>query len=176
MSSSRGRRRALAALLILLPGLWLASRVSSLPAGTRLALADADTGAPLLARTLREGEGAVLTWTNSLFRLQVTEQFVARGGILHLTRIAFADPRGGEPPRVRPEDVDDLYHTGGPFRAEGLSRPLRLVVFRVGAIGNPALRIGDETLVFARAVGVGGAVRLTARPASRWERLWLLGG
>jgi hypothetical protein len=173
-SSGRRGRRALAALLLLLPGVWLASRVPALPAGTRLELVDAETDRLLLARTLREGEAARLTWTNSLFGLAVTERFEARGGILLQTGVAFADPRGGEPPRVRPEDVDDLYHTGGAFRAEGLARPLRQAVFRVGAIGHPTLQIGEQSLPFLAAVGFGGAVRLSARPAGPLERLALL--
>jgi hypothetical protein len=127
-------------------------------AATRLDLTDADTGRPIASRTLADGEQVVLTWRNSLFGLDVTEVFVAGAGRLTLTSITFADPAGGEPPRVAPDEVDDLYHTGGPFRAEGLSRPIGRVVFRVGQIGNPALQIGDLRLEFAREVGFGGAV------------------
>jgi len=58
-------------------------------------------------------EEIVLTWKNSLFGLMVTEVFVARAGHLELTRITFADPRGLPPPVSAPEDLDNLYHTGG---------------------------------------------------------------
>jgi hypothetical protein len=164
-------RRTLHAPAILLSGVVLAAGLLVATGATRLELTDGDTGRRIAVRLLTDGETVTLTWTNSLFRLAVTEVFVADGGRLTLTRITFADPRGGDPPRVRPEDVDDLYHTGGPFRAEGLSRPIRDVVFRVGEIGDPALRIGDRSVRLADEVGVGGAVRLTARPAGLVERL-----
>jgi hypothetical protein len=90
---------------------------------------------------------------------------------LTLVEITFADPAGREPPRVKPEDVDDLYHTGGPFKAERLSRPIRRVVFRVGEIGHPAISVGNRVVEFAQEVGFGGAVLLTARPASFRERI-----
>jgi hypothetical protein len=67
---------------------------------------------------------------------------------------------------VRPEDVDDLYHTGGPFHAEGLTRPVARVVFRVGQIGDPVLRMGGRAIRLLDAVGFGGAVRLEAGPAN----------
>ena len=111
---------------------------------------------------LREGDPVVLTWKNSLFDLMVTEMFVARGGILALTIVTFADPRGGQPPPARPKDLDDLYHTGGPFRVNGLAKPIASAVFRVGEIGQPTLQIGKQTGRLAREVGVGGAIRMVA--------------
>ena len=165
----RSRRRALAACLVLLPVLGLAAWMAA-PAGqTWLELTDAGTGRRILSQLLSQGEKVVLTWKNSLFGLLVTEVFVANGDILTLTQITFADPGGREPPRVRPEDVDDLYHTGGPFKAEGLSRPVKSVVFRVGEIGNPAIRVGSRLVRFAEEVGFGGAVRLSARGATLYE-------
>jgi hypothetical protein len=134
-------------------------------------LTDERTGRKIVSRLLPDGEKAVLTWTNSLFRLPVTEVFVAGSGVLTLTEITFGGPTGGEPPRVRPEDVDDLYHTGGPFKAEGLSRPVTRVVFRVGEIGRPTIRVGDRVVRFVDEVGFGGAVLLTARRASIRERI-----
>jgi hypothetical protein len=97
--------------------------------------------------------------------------FTAGQGILTLTEITFSDPTGHEPPRVGPAEVDDLYHTGGPFRAKGLSRPVSRVVFRVGELGNPAIRIGSRVVQFAREVGFGGAVLLVARKAGLRERI-----
>lgn len=165
------RRRVLAACVVFLPVLCL-SAWRLLPAGyTWLELADERTGRRIVSRLLPDGEKVVLTWTNSLFRLPVTEVFVAGSGVLTITEITFADPTGREPPRVKPEDVDDLYHTGGPFKAEGLSRPVSRVVFRVGQIGNPAIRVGDRTIHLAREVGFGGAVRLAARRPSLRERV-----
>jgi hypothetical protein len=164
------RLAAALALLAILPGAPAAAGVppaGAPPPSTRLELADASTGRPILSRDLAEGERAVLEWTNSLFGLAVTEVFVARGGGLVLDGVTFADPGGAEPPRVRPEDVDDLFHTGGPFRAEGLARPVERVVFRVGEAGRPVLRVGDRAVRFLDEVGFGGAILLRASRAAR---------
>lgn len=171
----RSRRRILAVCAIFLPVLCLSVWLLAPPGHTRLELTDERTGRKIVSRLLPDGERVVLTWTNSLFRLPVTEVFVAGSGRLTLTEIAFGDPAGREPPRVRPEDVDDLYHTGGPFKAEGLSRPVARVVFRVGEIGRPAMTVGQRVVRFADEVGFGGAVLLTARPANFRERIeaWL---
>ena len=133
-------------------------------------MTDAGTGRRIASQLLPDGERVVLTWKNSLFGLLVTEVFVANSGILTLTAITFADPTGREPPRVTPADVDDLYQTGGPFKAKGLSRPFSRVVFRVGEIGNPAIRIGSRSSLRGE-VGFGGAVLLTTRKASLYERI-----
>jgi len=171
----RSRRRVLAACSVFFPVLCLSAWLLAPPGHTWLELADEGTGRKIVSRLLPDGERIVLTWTNSLFRLPVTEVFVAGSGVLTLTEITFGNPAGREPPRVRPEDVDDLYHTGGPFKAEGLSRPITRVVFRVGEIGRPAMTVGNRLVRFTEEVGFGGAVRLTARPASFRERIagWL---
>ena len=165
------RRRVLAACLVLLLVLGLSAWVLAPVGFTWLELTDAETGRRIASRLLPDGERVVLTWKNSLFSLLVTEVFVAKGGILTLTEITFADPAGRESPRVKPADVDDLYQTGGPFKVENLSRPFSRVVFRVGEIGNPAIRIGDSEIHFVREVGFGGAVRLVARRPSLRERI-----
>ncbi len=163
------RRRALAACAILLPALWLSTRTPA-PAGpTWLELTDAASGRRIVSLLLPDGERVVLDWTNSLFHLPVTEVFVAREGVLTLTEVTFADPAGREPPHVRPEDVDDLYHTGGPFRATGLSRPFRRIVFRVGEIGKPTIRVGHHVVRLAEEVGFGGRVLLVVRRPSLSE-------
>lgn len=171
------RRRVLAACSVFLTVLCLFAWLLAPPGQTWLELTDERTGRKIVSRLLPDGEQVVLTWTNSLFRLPVTEVFVAGSGVLTLTEITFGDPTGHEPPRVKPADVDDLYHTGGPFKAEGLSRPVSRVVFRVGEIGHPALKVGNRVVRFADEVGFGGAVLLAARPASVRERIaaWLSG-
>jgi hypothetical protein len=161
----------MAACLILLPVLALSAWMLAPTGSTWLELTDAGTERRILSRPLPDGEKLVLTWTNSLFGLPVTEVFVAGGGVLTLKEITFADPTGREAPRVTPADVDDLYQTGGPFKAEGLSRPVSRVVFRVGEIGNPSLRVGNRLVQFAREVGFGGAVLLVARRPSPLERI-----
>ena len=165
------RRRVLAACAVFLLVLCLSAWLLAPPGHTWLEMTDERTGRKIVARLLPDGETIVLTWTNSLFRLPVTEVFVAGSGVLTLVEITFADPTGRESPRVKPEDVDDLYHTGGPFKAEGLSRPVSRVVFRVGEIGHPAISVGNRVVEFAQEVGFGGAVLLTARPASFRERI-----
>jgi hypothetical protein len=165
------RRRTLATCLILLPVLALSVWLIALPRHTWIDLTDAGTGGRIASYLLADGDQVVLTWTNSLFGLPVTEVFVAGGGALTLTAITFADPSGREPPRVRPEDVDDLYHTGGAFKAEGLSRRLSRVVFRVGEIGNPTIKVGDRSVQLVKEVGFGGAVLVVARQPSLRERI-----
>jgi hypothetical protein len=130
---------------------------------TWLELTDAGSGRPIFAGALSYDEPIVLTWTNSLFKLTVTEVFAARAGRLDLTQVTFADPQGLPPPVARPEDLDDLYHTGGPFHVEGLARPLSRAIFRISEIGNPALTIAGQTIHFKQEVGFGGAVRMQAR-------------
>jgi hypothetical protein len=130
---------------------------------TWLEISDARTGRTIFSGALSPGEEIVLTWKNSLFRLLVTEVFAARAGRLELTQVTFADPQGLPPPAARPEDLDDLYHTGGPFRIEGLARPLARAVFRVSEIGNPALAVAGRTIHFKQEVGFGGAVLMQAR-------------
>jgi len=166
----RLRRCALAACLIFLPVLWLSTWILAPAESTWLELTDAGTGRRIASQLLSDGQRVVLTWKNSLFDLPVTEVFVAGKGILTLTEITFADPMGREAPRVRPKDVDDLYQTGGPFKAEGLSRPVSRVTFRIGEIGHPVIRVGSHVIHLAGEVGFGGAVLLTARPASLYER------
>jgi hypothetical protein len=129
-------------------------------------LTDGETGREILSCVLAPGERAVLTWRNSLFDLAVTEVFVARREGLELTSVTFADRSGREPPLLRPQDLEDVYHTGGPFRVEGLSRPVHRVVFRVGEIGDPTLRMGGRAVRFLEAVGFGGAIVLTSAPWS----------
>jgi len=150
--------------LILLPVYLMFTPLHTSWAGeTLVQLTHGDTGKRISCTVLRDGETLILSWTNSLFRLLVTETYVAEGGMLVQTGVAFADPSGNEPPIVNPEDVDDLYHTGGPFKAEGLSRPLRRVVFRIGEIGNPVLKIRDHSIELAKEVGFGGSVILESR-------------
>jgi hypothetical protein len=150
--------------LVAVSALLLPAPRADRPRGlTWIELTDAGSGQTIFAGALGYDEQIVLTWKNSLFNLTVTEVFAARAGRLDLTRVTFADPRGLPPPAARPEDLDDLYHTGGPFQVEGLSRPLTRAVFRIGEIGNPTLTIGDRTLALKQAVGFGGAVRLQTR-------------
>jgi hypothetical protein len=136
---------------------------------TWLELTDAGTGRTIAAAALPAGAAVTLSWMNSLFRLRVTEVFIARDGRLDLTQVTFADPQGPPPPTVSAADLDDLYHTGGPFHVEGIARPLTRAVFRVGEIGDPTLRVESLIVRLKDEVGFGGAVRLEVR-RPQWRR------
>ncbi len=157
--------RLFSLLLFLLPALWLVSWAAppSMRGRTLVELTEGETGRRLAAQILEDGEEVVYTWTNSLFGLRVTEVFIAREGRLDLVRVTFEDPSGRPPPAVTARDLDDLYHTGGPFRAEGLSKPFTRIFFRVGEIGHPELKFGNERVDLARQVGFGGSVLLRTR-------------
>jgi hypothetical protein len=165
-------RRIFACLAVLLGiglMLWLLSPESRRGEQTWLELTHLESGRTIFAGALNYDEEIVLTWKNSLFGLTVTEVFAARAGRLDLTHVTFADPLGLPPPPARPQDLDDLYHTGGPFHVEGLARPLTRVIFRISEIGNPILAIAGRTIHLKQEVGFGGAVRMQARtPHLRW--------
>jgi hypothetical protein len=144
-------------------GLVLPPRAERPRGLTWLELSDAETGRRIFDGALHDGADVVLTWKNSLFGLKVTESFAAHAGRLDLARVTFADPRGLPPPVATPEDLDDLYHTGGPFHVEGLARPFTRVVFRIGDIGDPQLTVGTQTLAFMQEVGFGGIVLMQTR-------------
>lgn len=166
----KGRNAFLALSLIFLLVLALLSQVA--PSGyTRIHIKEAGTGRKILYQVLRDGEEAVMTWKNSLFGLNVTEVFEAEGGLLVLTQVTFADPRGSAPPRVRPADVDDLYQTGGAFSARGLRKPFQQVVYRVGEIGDPRMRVRGREVAFKQEVGFGGSVILNACAPKGYEVL-----
>lgn len=148
--------------------LWLLSRIT--PAGyTRIDLTEGEGagGRVLLSSIVSDGERVTLTWRNSQFGLRVTEAFHGHSGVLVQDRVTFAQPDGTPPPRVSPLDVDDLFHTGGAFDAQGLSRPFRRIVYRIGEIGDPKLHLGGKTVALKQAAGFGGRVVLTAdRPTA----------
>ena len=155
--------RILAAIPVILLVLWLPTRVNVLGKYTWLDLTDAETGRKITAQAVKDGEEVVLTWQNSLFGLKVTEIFVVREGRLDLTEVTFEDPRGETPPALSPEHLGDLYHTGGPFRVTGLSRPFTRIIFRVGEIGDPKLKVEKQSIRLIEQVGFGGSVLLVAR-------------
>jgi hypothetical protein len=151
---------AFALLLLALPAAGLLAPAPY----TRLELTDADSSRVLLSAALPDGEPVTLTWHNSIFDLPVVEAFYAERGQLVLDRVTFVDPRGAQHAPVSPEQIAELYHTGGPFSASGLNRPYAEVVFRVGEIGDPKLSAQGQTVALKAEVGFGGRVRMeTAR-------------
>ena len=147
-------------------GLLLLSQVV-IPAGyTRIELVAEEGGKRILSDVVPDGEPVTLTWRNSLFGLDVTEVFLARSGVLVQDQVTFSAPDGSPPPRVSVRDIDDLYQTGGAFDARGLSRPFSRIVYRIGEIGDPKLRVKKKTAALKREAGFGGRVILaTSRPA-----------
>ena len=135
------------------------------PGYTRIELTEEGRGEKILSVVAADGEPVTLTWHNSLFGLQVTEVFYARGGLIIQDQVTFSDPGGAPPPRVSARDIDDLYHTGGAFDARGLSRPFSRIVYRIGEIGDPRIMVKNKTAALKKAAGFGGRVILTtARP------------
>ncbi|MCS7286072.1 MAG: DUF1850 domain-containing protein [Anaerolineae bacterium] len=114
---------------------------------------------------LREGEAVQLTWKNSLFGQQVTEHFVVRDGILWLEEVNFDDKTSGYTMVATPEDLLDLYHTGGGFGIKGVKKPFRQIIFLIGAIGNPRLKIKGQELNFQEEASFGGKVTLGVKKA-----------
>jgi hypothetical protein len=155
----------IALISLLLLGLGLLSQVT--PSGyTRIELTEEGRGEKILSVVAPDGEPVTLTWRNSQFGLTVTEVFYARGGLIIQDQVTFSNPADGSPPpRVSAHDVDDLYHTGGAFDARGLSRPFSRIVYRIGEIGDPRIRVKNRTAALKKAAGFGGRVILTtARP------------
>lgn len=142
------------------------------PGFTHVELTDAEHARVIFSTNVRDGEPITLTWHNSLFDLDVIEEFVTESGVLIQTAVTFADPRGIPPPIVAPSEVDDWYHTGGAFHARGLRRPFTRIVYRVGEIGNPKMTIGAQTIEFKREVGFGGSIVLTTRTVAVYELGW----
>lgn len=162
-----GIRSWILAVPILLPvGIFLLVPEFTFAGGeTLVSLKDGGSGRRIGCAVLHDGEPVVLTWMNSLFRLKVTEIYTTREGILEQTAVTYGDPSGKEPPGVEPKDVEDLYHTGGPFTAKGLAIPYHKIVFRIGEIGNPVLNLGGRSIYLADEVGFGGSVILEAGKA-----------
>ena len=156
--------------LALLIVLWLPSRLAS-PGYTRLDLVDLSTGRHLFTSVLPDGEPVQLTWTNSIFRQNFKEVFAARDGELVLIEVTVTDPNDPYQMPVRPVDVDDLYHVGGAFTAKGLEKPFHDVIYRIGEIGDPHLRVQGQVIGFKQEVGFGGRIHLTTRQPTFYERL-----
>ncbi len=139
---------------------WLLME-TAIPRHTRLFLKDGETGRILFSTLLGDGEKATLKWHNSLFDLDVIEVFVARCGALVQTEVTFVDPRGLPPMKIAADEVDDYYHTGGPFTTSGLQRRFTRIVYRIGEIGNPRFTVGKKEIAFKQEVGFGGQVILS---------------
>jgi len=156
---------------LLLLGLGLLSLCTP-PGYTRIGLIEESRGDEILSVVAPDGEPVILTWRNSQFGYQVTEIFYARGGLIIQDQVTFAEPGGPLPPRVSADDVADLYHTGATFDARGLNRPFSRIVYRIGEIGNPQIRVKNKTAALKKAAGFGGRVILTTTRPKLYEFLF----
>jgi hypothetical protein len=158
-------------ILLSLLGLGLLSQFT--PSGyTRIELTEESRGEKILSVVAPDGEPVTLTWRNSQFGYDVTEVFYARGGLIIQDQVTFSAPGGPPPPRVSAADVADLYHTGGTFDARGLNRPFSRIVYRIGEIGNPHIRVKNKTAALKKAAGFGGRVILTTASPKLYEFLF----
>ncbi|MCX8111383.1 MAG: hypothetical protein N3D15_09075 [Syntrophorhabdaceae bacterium] len=131
--------------------------------GIFIELRDLATGRKIISQSSTQGDLIILTWNNSLFHLKVTETYTIRDVFIEQTSVTFHDPKGNPPPAIRPGEVDDFYHTGGPFRTEGISRQFKKIIFRIGEYGDPVLKIGENSIRLKEEVGFGGAVVLEVK-------------
>ncbi|MDA8124902.1 MAG: hypothetical protein M0009_06940 [Deltaproteobacteria bacterium] len=167
----RPRRWIVVLMAALLLGIGIAARI--VPSRyTEIVLTQEGREDALFRAIVPDGEPLTLRWRNSQFGLDVTEGFVARSGLIIQNRVTFALPGGPPPPPVSPGDVPDLFHTGGPFDARGLSRPFSRIVYRVGEIGDPRLQVQNRTVAFKPAAGFGGRITLAASRPAFYEILW----
>jgi hypothetical protein len=167
----KGRSALLALSFVVLLVLIFLYQVS--PSGyTKVRIREAETGRKILSEVLSDGEEVVLFWNNSLFGLKVREVFVAQGGLLVLSQVTFSDPLGAAPPKVAPAQVGDLYQTGGAFSAAGLNKPFQHVVYRVGEIGDPRMRVRNKEVAFKEEVGFGGSIVVAATAPRGYEILF----
>jgi hypothetical protein len=171
----RSKTTIITLMLFSLLGLGLLSQVT--PSGyTRIELTAEGTGEKIFSVVAADGEPVTLTWRNSQFGLHVTEVFYARGGLIIQDQVTFSNPDGSPPPRVSAHDVDDLYHTGGAFDAQGLSRPFSRIVYRIGEIGDPRIQVKNRTAALKKAAGFGGRVILTTAKPKLYEFLFYYSG
>ena len=162
------QRKPLGALLLFLLalGFSIALVLQYEPPGfTKIEFTNTDTGQVIFVDALRDGEPIILTWHNSIFDLDVTEEFTATNGMLVQHTVMFADPRGIPPMIARPEDLEDLYHTGGPFVVRGIAKSFTRITYRIGEIGNPQFHIHSRIIALKPIVGFGGRVTLSTRHA-----------
>ncbi len=161
-------------LIVLICSVLFAAQVE-LPEYTQLTIAAPDSEQTLYFAALRNGEPVVLKWHNSIFDLDVTEEFTATNGTLIQHAVTFADPRGVPPMVARPQDLDDLYHTGGPFTVRGIAKPFTHITYRIGEIGNPQFHIRGQVIALKPAVGFGGRVTLTTGVTrmADWATSWI---
>lgn len=123
-----------------------------------LIISNKETGKVIWSETVKSGEKFILTWKNSLFNVDVTETYIIKDAFFEQTGVIFHDPEGKQAPTIRPEEVGDFYHTGGAFKAENMSRAFKSIVFRIGEIGNPIIKIKGKDINLKSHVGFGGAI------------------
>lgn len=156
------RKGGLAQLIIFsfLIFLWIVS-CAILSRKNQIKLIDEDQKKKILEIVLEDSEEIFLYWRNSLFNLDVTEKFIIEKGTLALKEVSFSNPFESSPLSVSPNNLEDLYQTGGVFSVQGVQKRFTQIDFRIGEIGHPKLKIKGQLLDLKELVGFGGKVRLT---------------
>jgi len=109
-----------------------------------------------------DGTSVVLQYTHSLYLAPTWEQFVVRGGRLHLREISSTREAVLEYNRLAPP-----YRWDGPVVAATVPGiVLDTLALRVGERGRPVLHVGGTVLPLYQA-GVGTGLRVAVRQAPR---------
>lgn len=124
---------------------------------------DKETGEIIASETVKSGESFSLIWKNSLYNLNVTEIYVIKDTFFEQSGVIFHDPNGKPEPVISASEVDEFYHTGGPFRAMDMSKPFKKITFTIGETGNPVIRLKGKDINLKDRVGFGGRVVLEVK-------------
>lgn len=147
----------------------------SLPAGQSPAgaenltftITNRETGEIVYTQSLKPGDVITLTWKNSLYNLDVTETYVVRSYFFEQVSIEFNDPNRMDVPEVKPAEVEDYYHTGDPFKVNNISRPFEKIVFLIGDIGNPKIKIKENIIDLKKKAGFGSSIVMELKKSIR---------
>ncbi|HOP86338.1 MAG TPA: hypothetical protein PKZ54_07680 [Syntrophorhabdaceae bacterium] len=132
-------------------------------------ISDKDTGRIISSEVTKLGETIILTWRNSLFNLEVTETYTIGDTFFEQTGVIFHDPYGKPEPVIKAEEIDDFYHTGGPFKVANMSRAFKKIVFRIGEVGNPVIKLKGKDINLTSQVGFGGVVIVEIKGSSHFK-------
>lgn len=139
---------------LLIAYLWLSSI-----SGLTLMLVSPETGEVLYSAKVSQGDRIILSYTHSIYRIAVREEFLVHNSSLVLTRITMGDGATTET-----LDQESAFMLGGSVVLVGQSRSVVGFRLRVGEVGRPTLDVGDSRIDLAGLVGVGNSVELRLRP------------
>jgi len=108
---------------------------------------------------VNEGGQVVLSYTHSIYRIAVREEFVVRNSSLILTQVVM-----GEGTALEPSDQEAAFMMGGSVTLSGPIRELKAFRIRIGEVGRPVLIVGDRQLDLAQLAGLGNSVEVRLKP------------